>query len=258
MKTLIKTKKAIIITIVLLAIFSFTMIQLNQEKELIIGTWINSETPEWKWVFKTDGKCYDYLRDKLSDTYIYSIETRSPQCGQNIPTGELFSYLKLTNVNNNQDQYCYEILSLNDEWLQIRWLERGGFILFKKQLNKYDLNEKSIRINFFDVSEEFSEEDILFEIGEPDSISRSDYDQYYYGNSVISVRDLFITNINILDTSLSINNIKIGDDILKVKSEFLKNNVKNNEIVIYHGDNSLTFYYDSNNKITKIIYTVPL
>ncbi|MEN8125890.1 MAG: hypothetical protein ABFR32_12265 [Bacteroidota bacterium] len=137
MKTLIKTKKAIIITIVLLAIFSFTMIQLNQEKELIIGTWINSETPEWKWHFKTDGKCYDYLGGQLSDTYTYSITEEVSKNGK-----LKHSFLRLVNIYKANDEYEYEINTLNTNKLVLEYLDgsRSKLIYFNKNFeNPKDL-----------------------------------------------------------------------------------------------------------------------
>ncbi|MEN8125833.1 MAG: hypothetical protein ABFR32_11975 [Bacteroidota bacterium] len=140
--------------------------------------------------------------------------------------------------------------------------------LYGQELNIYQLDEKSITVNEFNILDEINEEDIDFEIGTPDSIIKGGQQElaefgyetieYCYGNSYISVRNYLISDIKITDTSLSINNIKVGDDILKVKSEFLKNNVQTDRILINYGDFALSFYYNSYNKITKIIYYVPL
>ena len=126
-------KKKAALVFFTLCLSSFGFFYSIQEKEIIIGEWKNTETPEWKWVFTKEGKCYDYLDNQLSDTYNYSIESTSPQCDQNVPTGELFSYLKLVNVKDANDLFCYEILSLDETMLQIRWLERGGFISFTRE-----------------------------------------------------------------------------------------------------------------------------
>lgn len=124
--------------IVLLSFLSLFIINCNSYKakaevEIIVGTWINEESPELKMVFKSNGICENYINGILSDTYTYTINKTSPQCGQNVPTGELYSYLKLVNVKDSNEAYCYEILSLNNEYLQIRWVERGGFVRFIKQ-----------------------------------------------------------------------------------------------------------------------------
>jgi len=138
-----------------------------------------------------------------------------------------------------------------------------------QELNMYNLDEINIKVNEFNILDEINEEDIEFEIGTPNSINKEgletinefgyDIIRYCYGSSIIVARGYFIGDIFIKDTRLSINGIKVGDYIDKVKSKFLKYNLQNYEIVIYHGDNSLTFYFDSkNNRITKIIYSVPL
>ena len=105
----------------------------KEEIEIIVGTWINEESPELKMIFKNNGRCEDYINGVLSDTYLYAISKTSPQCGQVVPTGELYSYLKLVNTKDSNEVYCYEILSLNDEYLQIRWVERGCHVSYKRQ-----------------------------------------------------------------------------------------------------------------------------
>ncbi|MEE9406689.1 MAG: hypothetical protein V3V28_01315 [Polaribacter sp.] len=128
-----KNIKKIGLLTTLILLVSFTVLQISQEKEKIIGAWISEGAPNSKWVFKNDGKCYDYLDGNLDKTYYYSIETTTPQCFEEVPVGELFSYLKVVNIADSNDYYCYEILSLDDYDLQIRWLKRGGSIYFKRQ-----------------------------------------------------------------------------------------------------------------------------
>lgn len=127
-----KSIKKIGVLILVMVFISFTILQIVKEKDLIIGTWISKDSPNSKWVFKKDGKCYDYSDGKLDKTYYYSINTTSPQCSEKVLVGELYSYLKITNIKDPNDFYCYEIVSLDNTDLQIRWLSRGGFIYFKK------------------------------------------------------------------------------------------------------------------------------
>ncbi len=129
----INRKRIGILILLAISLLSFVVIQLNQEQEDIIGIWTNTETPQWKWEFRTDGKCYSYYDNEISEKYNYSVETTSPQCNQDVPTGKLYSYLKLVNLNESNDVYCYEILSLDKESLQLRQIERGGFIAFDRQ-----------------------------------------------------------------------------------------------------------------------------
>lgn len=134
MKTFKRINKVIAIIIVLITIFSYTIIRLSQENELIIGTWINSETPEWKWQFKTDGKCYDYLNGQLSDTYTYSITEEVSKSGK-----LKFSFLKLVNIYKANDEYEYEINTLSTNKLVLEYLEGSGgkLIYFEKNIDNF-------------------------------------------------------------------------------------------------------------------------
>ena len=105
----------------------------KEEIKIIVGTWINEESPELKMVFKSNSICEDYINGILFDKYTYTIDKTSPQCGQVVPTGELYSYLKLVNIKDSNETYCYEILSLDNEYLQVRWVERGGYVSYKRQ-----------------------------------------------------------------------------------------------------------------------------
>lgn len=127
-------KKIISLVITLMVLFGFTVIyQISKEENLIVGTWISKDEPQWKWVFNEYGKCFDYYNNQLSETYKWSIETTSPQCGQEVPVGEVFSYLILVNVNDPKDEYCYEIFSLDEKILQIRYFNTIGLINMRKQ-----------------------------------------------------------------------------------------------------------------------------
>lgn len=130
MKTLLKTKKTIIITIILLAIYSFAIVQLNQEQEAIIGTWINTETPQWKRVFSADGKSYDYYNNVLSNTYTYYITNEQSRNGK-----LTVSFLKLVNLKNTNDIYEYEINTLDSSKFVLEYLggSRSKLIYFTKE-----------------------------------------------------------------------------------------------------------------------------
>ena len=129
-----KEIKRISLIVILTVIVGFSIVsQISQEKELIIGTWISVEDPEWKWVFTKEGKCFDYYNNELSVVYNYSIETTSPQCEQEVSVGELFSYLVLINTKDTNDKSCYEIFSLDEKTLQIRYFNTSSFIYMNKQ-----------------------------------------------------------------------------------------------------------------------------
>lgn len=133
MKNLFRVKLVFICAILISLQGQVLNAQTTEDSQNIKGTWINEETPEWKWVISSDGKCYDYYKGSLETTYTFTLETTSPQCGQEVPTGEFFLYLKLVDVSDISEVYCYEIASLSDQYLQIRYLPRSKFMLFKKQ-----------------------------------------------------------------------------------------------------------------------------
>ncbi len=130
MKTLIKTNKIILIVVGLLAILSFTIMQLSQEEEEIIGTWVNTESVKSKWVFNTNGKCYDYYDNALTDTYTYSIREETSGNGK-----LKHSFLKLININDSTDEYEYEINALGEGKMSLDYLgdTSAKLILFDKQ-----------------------------------------------------------------------------------------------------------------------------
>ncbi|MGY0427183.1 MAG: hypothetical protein ACWIPI_10225, partial [Polaribacter sp.] len=103
------------------------------EETDIIGRWISTDDENSEKEFKSNGKCYDYYKGVLTDTYNYSIIKTSPVCGKNVPTGDLFSYLELVNINDSSDIYCYEITSLDKTDFQIRFLGRTGFLSYKRK-----------------------------------------------------------------------------------------------------------------------------
>jgi hypothetical protein len=102
-------KKLGLISLILLLV-SFTVIQtLEQDKDLIIGTWIPEGSPNSEWVFISKGKCYEYNKGQLDETYNYSIiETKSSN-------GKFtLNFLKTINLNDPNDIYEYEINSISD------------------------------------------------------------------------------------------------------------------------------------------------
>ncbi len=126
-----------------LIVLSFTKVQgqrnLNNivlESTLpdIIGTWISEEDTSWKIVFNSQGICYWYYDNELTETFSYSISTTSPQCGYNVRSnvGEDF-YLKLIDQEDST-QSCYEILGVNDENLSLSTIDIGvKYYYFIKQ-----------------------------------------------------------------------------------------------------------------------------
>lgn len=132
MKTRVKKLLGLFIVIIVLG---FTVFKTLQEDQLIVGTWVEVNSSfESRWVFYENGICEDYAENKIFETYNWTIETTSPQCGQEVKTGGLFSYLKLVNVDDNSDVYCYEITNLGEEYLALWYLpsSASGITLFKR------------------------------------------------------------------------------------------------------------------------------
>jgi len=138
MKKIKKFRIALFIIISLISLAGFRLILTQMTNQDMKGIWISTDDTNWVWEFRADGKIYDYYSGKLSDTYSFSFETTSPQCGKVVDVGPLFEYLRITNINDSQDFQCYEILSKNEEYLQLRPLGQGGSITFKKSNSALD------------------------------------------------------------------------------------------------------------------------
>ena len=130
MKILKNPGKILLVTLLLVFVINYSNAQDNTEEKLIQGTWSFSDSPNTKWQFKDDGKCYDYLDGILLDTYTYSIVEEKLENGK---TGE--SVLTLVNTNNPDETYLYTIDKLNTGklWLEYEVGFRDKYISFKRQ-----------------------------------------------------------------------------------------------------------------------------
>ncbi|AFL84192.1 hypothetical protein Belba_1585 [Belliella baltica DSM 15883] len=120
------------ITVVALLVGFKLFFYQQDSDESLLGKYVSTDDPNWVWEFKSDGKLNEYYEGELSDVYYYSIEKTSPQCGFEVDEGPLFKYLVRKNVVNTSEQYCYEIYSMGNEYLQLRYLGGSGFFSFKK------------------------------------------------------------------------------------------------------------------------------
>ena len=124
-------------------------------------------------------------------------------------------------------------------------------------------------VNDFNIFNEFNQSEIISKIGTPDSISEGGaqivqefgYNTYIYkyGLSYIDFKDEShaITNIIIKDTRLSINDITIGANRSEVKNKFENHEVIDNRLVVRFQDYAaLSFIFDANGLVTKILYVV--
>ena len=126
-----------ILTLVLF--FSIGLDALAQdERDLILGSWVSEEDSNWKMVFTKDDTCNWYYEDELSSSYTYAISNTSPQCGQEVYISELTSYLSLIDVSDSTHQNCYEIYGFSEvtpgrKAVSLRWIRRGKPMLFIKE-----------------------------------------------------------------------------------------------------------------------------
>lgn len=108
-----KREKIIAILLILALVFMSSSF-LRTPKEDIIGKWISEKNSNWTVEFTTDGKCYWNYPNEDTEIFTYTITSTSPQCGYDVKTGGAEDYyLELVDENNNK--YCYEILSINSE-----------------------------------------------------------------------------------------------------------------------------------------------
>ena len=130
MKTLKRTSNLLLAALLFISTYSYTSAQENTEDKLIQGTWTFSDSPNTKWQFKDDGKCYDYLDDILLDTYSYTITEEKSENGKTSK-----STLTLVNTNNPDETYMYNINKLNSGklWLEYQVGFRDKYIVFKRQ-----------------------------------------------------------------------------------------------------------------------------
>ncbi|CAL2087592.1 hypothetical protein [Tenacibaculum sp. 190524A05c] len=110
-------RKITLFILFVLSLASFTIIQtIQNDKELIIGTWIPEGCLECKLVFTTNGKLYDYYQGSIDNTYNYSISESTAS------NGVTFSYLKTVNINDPKDTNEYDINGLNDTVMYLDYL----------------------------------------------------------------------------------------------------------------------------------------
>lgn len=127
------TNKVLAFIVITVLIVGLKVLFHQQSSSLgLLGKYTNTEDVNWVWDFRSDGKLYEYYEGDLSEVYFFSLETTSPQCGYVVDEGPLFEYLVRENINDPSDKYCYEINSLENDYLQIRYFGTSSFINFKK------------------------------------------------------------------------------------------------------------------------------
>ncbi|RSK41774.1 hypothetical protein [Mangrovimonas spongiae] len=121
-----KTAQRILsVSILVIALLGFAQSQQQPtEEELIVGTWHIEENPsDYLFVVNNDYTATkEYGGDFETDYYSWQI-TESQT-----PSGLTVSHLILTNIANTDEQYDYEIDTLNNERLVLIYQRPGGGI----------------------------------------------------------------------------------------------------------------------------------
>ena len=99
MKNIInKTSSKIIGILLLTSIVGFTISQsplVQEEKQLIIGTWMVGDEITNKWIFTSNNECKWEFNGKIIGKFTYTIDSRFSDSGLE------HTFLKLTTVNSN-------------------------------------------------------------------------------------------------------------------------------------------------------------
>lgn len=102
------TIQGIILILFLVSITaSFRPYFTNQTSTLILGTWICSDTPEWKLQFNSNGIMKNYLNGVVTKSFSYSITSEKSINGKYD-----LSFLKIINVSDANDVREYEITGM--------------------------------------------------------------------------------------------------------------------------------------------------
>ncbi|MBA0885284.1 hypothetical protein [Flavobacterium undicola] len=97
----------------------------------LIGTWYANDYRNSKWIYKTDGKLYNYYDDELLEVFNYSI---SNTCGNKV--NDTIEYIKL--IDKDSIEHCFKINAINkkkDGVLSIKNMDTGDTVLFVNNLN---------------------------------------------------------------------------------------------------------------------------
>ena len=107
--------------------------QTPYQNSSIVSTWISEEDVNWKLIFTTSNKCYQYDKNTLIETDTFSISNTTPQCGITVPIDNYTKYLQLKNVLSG-DITCYEINGITSASLSLRVIDKGGSMVFIRQI----------------------------------------------------------------------------------------------------------------------------
>lgn len=109
-----KTKIIGFTLLVLLLVSATTLLQQEDPKEMIIGDWKSEGCSTCIWSFHDDGKIKRHYNGSLYKTYTYTIQSEKSVNGK-----FTIWYLKLTNINDLNDIYEYDIIGLSKDTMRL-------------------------------------------------------------------------------------------------------------------------------------------
>ena len=117
-----KYYKTIGILVLALIIFGYNII-LKQEQsyeQLIVGTWVEENgTYQNRYEFQENYMVTDYYKNQVYKTFTWQI---SPEP---TPSGLTISYLILTNNEDPDDKYEYQIVGISNEEMRLQYQRSG-------------------------------------------------------------------------------------------------------------------------------------
>ena len=108
--------KTFLIYLSILALSGFSVIQITQKEEQLIGSWTFKNESNNKWIF-TETYCKWEYNGKLIESFTYEVSEEKSTNGK-----LTFSILKLVNVNDVNDVYKYDINALGDDKMALDYL----------------------------------------------------------------------------------------------------------------------------------------
>lgn len=104
----------------------------NKEKSHIIGKWENNE--DKKYVIKIDKlKIIEYYNNKVTDTIKYDLLNYS--CDSSYLNSNNEKKILFLKKYTDDDEYCYEIVSLSKDYLTLIYSGNGNVISFRRKDN---------------------------------------------------------------------------------------------------------------------------
>lgn len=136
------------------------------------------------------------------------------------------------------------------------------------QTHVYSPEDIDVKVNGFNILSIYDYDTVVSKLGEPSKFLKSDKEQakkkgfmtyeFQYGKSYIVFGGSNVSEVEIVNNSLSLNGVTIGDKASKVKKAFKYAESKLNRYVVYYGYYNISFEYGKDKKIKKIVCFIPM